>query len=71
MNAKPVVICANGKEVSIALPCSVEEFVKRCGWRTTQVVVEHNGNVLERGRLGGVQLREGDLLEIITPVAGG
>ena len=71
MNAEPAVICANGKEVTITLPCSIGEFVKRCGWRATQVVVEYNGRVLERSSLDRIQLRAGDCLEVITPVAGG
>ncbi len=71
MNTRPVVINANGKEVSVSLPCSVEEFVRHCGWKATQVVVEHNGQVLARSTLDRVQLQEGDRIEVITPVAGG
>ena len=71
MKSKRAVIVANGQRQEADLPCSVADFVGSCGWKTTQVVVEHNGSVLSRERLGKVMLKEGDRLEIIVPVAGG
>jgi len=64
-------IIANGQQRQIKLPCSVENFLKLCGWRSTQVVVEHNGDVLTRNSVRSVQLKDGDRLEVIQPVAGG
>jgi len=64
-------IIANGESKPIALPCTVEDFIKQSGWRPTQVVVEHNGTVLPRSSLPSVQLKDGDHLEVIVPVAGG
>jgi len=64
-------IVANGQRQEVNLPCSVADFVRGCGWKTTQVVVEHNGTVVGREELGQAMLKEGDQLEIIVPVAGG
>jgi thiamine biosynthesis protein ThiS len=71
MSPEQATIVANGKRQAVKLPCSVADFVQGCGWKGTQVVVEHNGIVVSREKLGRVMLSEGDQLEIIVPVAGG
>lgn len=71
MNGETVKIVANGAVSQIRLPCCVGEFLGRCGWRPTQVVVEHNGRVLSRGEVESVPLADGDRIEVILPVAGG
>ena len=71
MRSESASIVANGQRQEVKLPCSVADFVQGCGWKTTQVVVEHNGNVVGREALGLVMLGDGDQLEIIVPVAGG
>ena len=68
MNAE---IKVNGKLVGIPVRCTVGQFIERNGWKPTQVVVELNGQVVPRGRVGEVQLVPGDCLEVIVPVAGG
>lgn len=64
-------IFANGKRCEVELPCTVEEFLAGRGLKPTQVVVELNGEALERGRFGEIDLKEGDRLEVVLPVAGG
>ena len=71
MDAERGTILANGESREIELPCSVADFLKSCSYKSTQVVIEYNGNVLERKSLGTVMLRNGDQLEVIVPVAGG
>lgn len=71
MKSERTAVVANGQRQEVKLPCSVADFLGSCGWKATQVVVEHNGNVLARGDLGQVILKDGDRLEIIVPVAGG
>ena len=71
MKPETAIIIANGEQKEIELPCSVRDFLASCGIRATQVVVEHNGRALERDRLREVELRDGDRLEVIVPVAGG
>jgi thiamine biosynthesis protein ThiS len=64
-------IFANGNSEQVRLPCSVSDFVTDHGWKTTQVVVEFNGRVLQRDELGETMLHGGEQLEVIVPVAGG
>jgi thiamine biosynthesis protein ThiS len=71
MKPETVTILANGKEEEIGLPCSVANFVTGRGWKATQVVVEYNGQVLERTELTLTMLKAGDSLEVIVAVAGG
>jgi sulfur carrier protein len=71
MKPESVTILANGKEEEIGLPCSVANFVNGRGWKPTQVVVEYNGQVLERAKLTETMLKGGDTLEVIVAVVGG
>jgi len=71
MKAELVTVTANGDPKKVELPCSIADFLESSGWRATQVVVEFNGQVVPRDRLGSVQLRDGDRLEVVLPVAGG
>jgi thiamine biosynthesis protein ThiS len=71
MSNRKIDITANGKHLQVSLQCSLADFLTQSGWKPTQVVVELNGNVLARGKVGEVELREGDQLEVIVPVAGG
>jgi thiamine biosynthesis protein ThiS len=64
-------IFANGKRYEVELPCTVEMFLAGRGLKATQVVVELNGEALERGRFGEIKLKAGDKLEVVLPVAGG
>ena len=64
-------IVANGKRLELNLPCQLTEFLMSSGWKPTQVVVELNGEVIPRSNLAGIQLKAGDQLEVIVPVAGG
>ncbi len=71
MSGKLATIIANGESRQIELPCTMEKFLSLSGWRPTQVVVEHNGSVVARTTVGDIQLKDGDRLEVIVPVAGG
>ena len=71
MKSEFATVIVNGRSRQLSLPCSAVELIAQCGWRDTQVVVEHNGRVLERGTLSQVALVDGDIVEVIVPVAGG
>ena len=64
-------VVANGERREVKLPSTVADFVLLCGFKPTQIVVEHNGRVLTRSELWRVALNCGDNLELIVPVAGG
>lgn len=64
-------ITANGNPLEIKLPCRLSDFLSQSGWKPTQVVVELNGQVIPRTRIGDIELKDADQLEVIVPVAGG
>jgi thiamine biosynthesis protein ThiS len=71
MSGKPITIIANGKETILPESCTLDNFIKSCGWKPTQVVVEYNAVVVGRSDVSRITLQDGDCLEIIVPVAGG
>lgn len=64
-------ILANGKPRDIGDGLTIADFLSTLGWKPEWVVVEHNGEPLERGRYGIVRLADGDRLEVVRAVAGG
>lgn len=64
-------IVANGKARAVTDGATVADFLASLGWKPEWVVIEHNGEPLERARFGSVALREGDRIEVVRAVAGG
>jgi thiamine biosynthesis protein ThiS len=68
MNAS---VFANGKEVPVELPASLEDFLRARGLPPRSVVVEQNGEAVAPSEFAQRQLHAGDRLEIVRIVAGG
>ena len=64
-------IIANGSAIETGQSCRLSEWLQSLGWKSTQVVIELNGEVLSKSTVNNVELRNGDRLEIVFPVAGG
>jgi len=64
-------IVANGKPRDVESGVTIADLLAEKGWKPEQVVVEYNGEPLQRARYKEVRLREGDKLEIVRAVAGG
>ena len=64
-------VVANGTPFQIAGDVSVAEFIRQRGLDPRYVVVERNGEPLERARYDEVMINEGDQLELVRAVAGG
>ncbi len=64
-------IVANGKPRDVPDGATIVDFLRVLGWSPRWVVVEHNGEAVERSRLGERRLAEGDRLEVVRAVAGG
>jgi thiamine biosynthesis protein ThiS len=62
-------VFANGKKVAASE--RLADFISMAGWKPSQVVVELNGVVVPRDKVGDVILKDGDRIEVIVPVAGG
>jgi sulfur carrier protein len=64
-------ILANGKPREVADGATIADFLTALGWKPQWVVVELNGEPVERSLLGERRLSEGDRLEVVRAVAGG
>jgi sulfur carrier protein len=64
-------IVANGKPREVHDGATIADFLTTLGWRPQWVVVELNGEPVERSRLGERRLSDGDRLEVVRAVAGG
>jgi thiamine biosynthesis protein ThiS len=64
-------VVANGRNVPVKLPSTIEEFLVSQGLFPRSVVVEHNGEAVAPSDFTSRQLNAGDRLEIVKIVAGG
>lgn len=62
---------ANGRAFDVSAGTSVEAFIESRGLEPRFVVVELNGEPVERARYRDVYLSDGDRLELVRAVAGG
>ena len=64
-------VIANGQQLEVRLPISLEGFLSAQGLRPRSVVVELNGEAVAPSEFSRRQLQAGDRLEIVKIVAGG
>lgn len=64
-------VVTNGKQRKIDDGTTVEALIMALGLFPGSVIVERNGEPVERKRYGDVRLAEGDRLELVRAVAGG
>lgn len=64
-------IVANGKPREVESGATIADFLTTLGWKPQWVVVELNGEPVERALLAEHALSEGDRLEVVRAVAGG
>ena len=61
----------NGHDRELPDGCSIADLVESLGYGTRQVVVERNGEAVERERFGDITIDDGDTIEVVRAVAGG
>ena len=66
-----IAVVANGTAREVESGATIVDLLQQFGWRPEWVVVEYNGEALERARYQSVKLHAGDRLEIVRAVAGG
>jgi sulfur carrier protein len=66
-----MLVTANGRTYEVEVGTTVAAFVRSRALDPRFVVVEWNGEPLERSRYEQVRLAEGDRLELVRAVAGG
>jgi sulfur carrier protein len=64
-------IRANGRTYEMEAGTCVADFITARGLDPRFVIVELNGEPLERARYRATELHEGDRLELVRAVAGG
>lgn len=64
-------ILANGKRYEVEPASTVASFIRARDLDPRFVIVERNGEPLERERYESERLTEGDRLELVRAVAGG
>ncbi len=64
-------VTANGDEVEVPVGASVDDLLRVLGLSGKWVVVERNGQPVNRRDLGTTLLEAGDRLELVRAVAGG
>ena len=64
-------LTVNGRASDVPDGTALTDLIASLGLRVGSVVVEHNGTALLRSELPGVQLQDGDRLELVRAVAGG
>jgi sulfur carrier protein len=62
---------ANGKAYQVESGSTVATFIRARGLDPRFVIVERNGEALERARYEEQRLADGDRLELVRAVAGG
>jgi sulfur carrier protein len=66
-----VVVVANGDEVELADGASVSDLLDQLGLTKRLIVVERNGEPVNRRDVADTTLHDGDRLELVRAVAGG
>ena len=66
-----VTFVANGKRREAVEGSTVADFLRELALAAPQVIVEYNGEPLERDAYGVTHLRAGDRVEIAQMVGGG
>ncbi|MBT6450413.1 MAG: sulfur carrier protein ThiS [Verrucomicrobiales bacterium] len=64
-------LIANGHEVPVELPCTLEQFLISQNQSPRSVVVELNGEAVTPSDFATLELAPDDRLEIVRIVAGG
>jgi thiamine biosynthesis protein ThiS len=64
-------LLVNGEPRQLQAPATLSDLLMRLGLDPRMVVVELNREIIRRGRLGEVALRDGDQVELVHFVGGG
>ena len=64
-------VSVNGGLRELEEGTTVSDLVADLGYGNKQVVVELNGEAVERARFGEIVLNGGDVVEVVRAVAGG
>jgi sulfur carrier protein len=66
-----MVVLANGRPFDLPEGATVATLIERMGLAGRVVVVEHNGDPVDRSAVARTALSDGDRCEVVRAVAGG
>ena len=66
-----MIIEVNGERKELEGPRSLEEAIRALGYEGARIAVARNDEFVPRSDYAIVQLRDGDRLEIVSPMQGG
>jgi thiamine biosynthesis protein ThiS len=66
-----IMVRVNGRAREVPRGITVEGLLESLELNPSLVVVEHNREILDRGRYGEISLQEEDVLELVHFVGGG
>ena len=61
----------NGKRRPVRDGSTIHDLIVALGFASRQVVIERNGEPVERSAFASVFLHDGDVVEVVRPVPGG
>lgn len=64
-------IFVNGNEAAEFIGKNVLEMLEKSEFKLARIAVELNGEILPKAKYGETKLADGDLVEVVTFVAGG
>jgi thiamine biosynthesis protein ThiS len=64
-------ITLNGEDIAFENSLSVVELIEHYKLNPKTVVIELNGDILEKGRYGQTQVNDNDTIEMVVFVGGG
>ena len=64
-------LTVNGKPRPIEASVDLESYLSSFGFNLKFVAVGYNGEVIKKDQFANLQLKDGDVLEIVRPVGGG
>lgn len=64
-------VVVNGEPRTVTAPATVADLLSRLGLDPRMVVVELNREIIRRPRVGEVNLKDGDSVELVHFVGGG
>lgn len=61
----------NGEPTELAGATTVADVVEQLGYQEKPIAVALNGDFVARARYAEINVKEGDALELVAPIAGG
>lgn len=67
----PMKVTVNGEAREIRPGTTIADLLRESGWSGSRIAVERNQQVVPRPEFAGIELEEGDRIEVVRFVGGG